>query len=85
LAGPLADAVRIVRSDLRRDGHSNRGLFDRLLLDADSLMRGRRATFTKLDTVRREAMESVYPVLEKHIEAPDATNIDDMRLKAVAR
>jgi hypothetical protein len=39
LARPLTDAVRIVRSDLRRDGHANRGLFDRLLLDADSLNR----------------------------------------------
>src|SRR5262249_54238040 len=40
LARPLTDAVRIVRSDLRRDGHTNRGLFDRLLVDADSLIQG---------------------------------------------
>ena len=80
-----ADAVRIVRSDLRRDGHTNRGLFDRLLLDADSLMQGPRSSFEKLQAVRREARESVYPVLEKHVEVPGAAKIDNVGLEAVTR
>ena len=69
LARPLTDAVRIVRSDLRRDGHTSRGLFDRLLLDADSLIQGPKSSFARLQSIRRDAMESVYPVLEKHLEA----------------
>ena len=69
LARPLTDAVQFVRSDLRRDGHTNRGLFDRLLLDADSLIQGPQSSFERLQSIRRDAMESVYPVLEKHLEA----------------
>lgn len=76
LARPLADAVRIVRSDLRRDGHTNRGLFDRLLLDSDSLIRGPKSSFEKLQSVRREAMESVFPVIEKHFEGPSSSSRD---------
>lgn len=68
LARPLTDAVRIVRSDLRRDGHTNRGLFDRLLLDPDSLIRGPQSSFARLQSIRRDAMESVYPVLESRLE-----------------
>jgi hypothetical protein len=68
LARPLTDAVRIVRSDLRRDGHTNRGLFDRLLLDADSLIQGPQSSLSRLQSIRRDALESVYPVLEKHLE-----------------
>lgn len=74
LAGPLTDAVRIVRSDLRRDGHTNRGLFDRLLLDADSLIQGPQSSFARLQSIRREAMESVFPVLEKHLENASASS-----------
>lgn len=85
LARPLADAVRIVRSDLRRDGQTNRGLFDRLLLDTDSLMRGPNTSFEKLRAVRRDAMASVYPVIEKHLEPPVATNPNANRLEAAAR
>jgi hypothetical protein len=84
LAGPLADAVRIVRSDLRRDGHTNRGLFDRLLLDTDSLIRTPGSTFERLNAVRREAMECVFPVLEKHLEVADAP-ADRPRAGAMAR
>jgi hypothetical protein len=69
LARPLTDAVRIVRSDLRRDGHTNRGLFDRLLLDADSLIQSSQSSFSRLQSIRRDALESVYPVLEKHLES----------------
>jgi hypothetical protein len=68
LARPLTDAVRIVRSDLRRDGHTNRGLFDRLLLDVDSLIQRPQSSFARLQGIRRDAMESVYLVLEKHLE-----------------
>ena len=32
MARPLSDAIRVVRSALRRDGHTNLALFDRLLL-----------------------------------------------------
>lgn len=86
LARPLADAVRIVRSDLRRDGQTNRGLFDRLLLDADSLMRGPpNASFEKLRAVRHEAMASVYPVLFKDLEPASSTNANAIRLEARAR
>ena len=68
LARPLTDAVRIVRSDLRRDGHTNSGLFDRLLLDVDSLIQGPQSSFARLQSIRRDAMESVYPVLERRLE-----------------
>ncbi|WP_258582134.1 hypothetical protein [Mesorhizobium sp. AR02] len=85
LARPLADALRIVRSDLRRDGHTNRGLFDRLLLDADSLMRGPNTSFEKLRAVRREAIASVYPVLFKDLEPASTTSANAIRLEAVAR
>ena len=74
LARPLTDAVRIVRSDLRRDGRTNRGLFDRLLLDADSLIRGPQASFARLQNIRREAMESIYSVLEKHVESSSSSS-----------
>jgi hypothetical protein len=84
LARPLADAVRIVRSDLRRDGHTNRGLFDRLLLDPDSLIRGPQSSFEKLQSVRREAMESVFPVLEKHFEGPNSSS-GDIAVRAEGR
>ncbi len=75
LARPLTDAVRIVRSDLRRDGHTNRGLFDRLLLDADSLIHGSQSSLTRLQSIRCDAMESVYPVLEKHLENVAASSV----------
>jgi hypothetical protein len=74
LARPLTDAVRIVRSDLRRDGHTNRGLFDRLLLDADSLIQGPQSSFARLQSIRRDATESVYPPLEKHLENASASS-----------
>jgi hypothetical protein len=73
LARPLTDAVRIVRSDLRRDGHTNRGLFDRLLLDADSLIQGPQSSFARLQSIRRDALESVYPVLDKRLENATAS------------
>lgn len=75
LARPLTDAVRIVRSDLRRDGHTNRGLFDRLLLDPDSLIQDPRSSFARLQSIRREAMESVYPVLEKQLEGASESSV----------
>jgi hypothetical protein len=69
IARQLTDAVRVVRHALQRDGHTNRALFDRLLLDADSLMHaGRRVTFEKLQSFRDEALENVFPVLEIHLE-----------------
>lgn len=71
IARQLADAVRVVRHSLRRDGHTNRGLFDRLLLDPDSLMSGRRqVTFDKLQRLRDEALQNVFPVLEIHFAEP---------------
>ncbi|MCK1723239.1 hypothetical protein [Bradyrhizobium sp. 141] len=69
MARPLSSAIRIVRSALQRDGHTNRALFDRLLLDPDSLMHTHRVTFDKLRGLRSEALENVYPVLEKHLES----------------
>ena len=68
MARPLSSAIRIVRSALQRDGHTNRALFDRLLLDPDSLMHTHRVTFDKLRGLRSEALENVYPVLEKHLQ-----------------
>ena len=69
MARPLSNAIRIVRFALQRDGHTNRALFDRLLLDPDSLMHTHRVTFEKLRGLRSEALENVYPVLEKHLES----------------
>jgi hypothetical protein len=69
LARQLADAIRIVRSALQRDGYTNRALFDRLLLDPDSLIQTRSVTFEKLQGLRHEAYENVFPVLEKNIDA----------------
>ena len=74
MARPLADAVRIVRSDLQRDGHTNRAIFDRLLLDPDSLIHSsRRVTYDKLQGFRNEALENVFPVLAKHFETASTT------------
>jgi hypothetical protein len=84
LARPLTDAVRIVRSDLRRDGHTNRGLFDRLLLDPDSLIQGPQSSFARLQSIRREAMESVFPVLEKHLESASAPSRSTEALEKAA-
>jgi hypothetical protein len=68
MAQQLADAVRIIRHELQRDGHTTRALFDRLLLDPDSLIHSRRVTFEKLQGFRNEALENVFPVLEKRLE-----------------
>jgi hypothetical protein len=84
LARPLTDAVRIVRSDLRRDGHTNRGLFDRLLLDADSLIQGPQSSFSRLQSIRRDALESVYPVLEKHLESASGASAGETVLERAA-
>jgi hypothetical protein len=85
LARPLTDAVRIVRTDLRRDGHVSRSLFDRLLLDADSVIQGPLSTFTKLQGVRRAAMESVFPVLEKHLESAGASSAKEATFQMAAQ
>lgn len=69
MARQLADAIRVVRAALQRDGHTNRALFDRLLLDPDSLIHSRQVTFEKLKGLRQEAFENVYPVLEKDLES----------------
>jgi hypothetical protein len=67
LASRLSEAVRVVRYALRRDGNTNRAIFDRLLLDPDSLIHSnRRVTFAKLQGFRNEALENVFPVLEIH-------------------
>jgi hypothetical protein len=58
-----------VRAALQREGHTNRALFDRLLLDPDSLIHTRNVTFEKLNDLRQEAFENVYPVLEKSLES----------------
>jgi hypothetical protein len=84
LARPLTDAVRIVRSDLRRDGHTNRGLFDRLLLDPDSLIQSPQSPFSRLQSIRRDALESVYPVLEKHLEIASSASPDGAILEGAA-
>jgi hypothetical protein len=71
IASQLTDAVRVVRSVLQRDGHGNRALFDRLLLDPDSLIHtGRRVSFERLQSFRDEALENVFTVLERHLEDP---------------
>jgi hypothetical protein len=85
LARPLTDAVRIVRTDLRRDGHASRGLFDRLLLDSDSVIQGPLSSFSKLQDVRRAAMESVFPVLEKHLDNVSAENGNEQRFQMAAQ
>lgn len=64
----LAEAVRTVRSILRRDGNVNRAIFDMLLLDPDSLVRRSGLGFQRLDGLRTEALESIYPLIEKHLE-----------------
>jgi hypothetical protein len=75
MARPLSDAIRVVRSALRREGHTNRALFDRLLLDPDSLIHTRQVTFEKLKGLRQEAFENVYPVLEKNLESGARQNL----------
>ena len=85
LARPLTDAVRIVRTDLRRDGHASRGLFDRLLLDADSVIQGPLSSFSKLQDVRRAAMESVFPVLEMNLENVTAANGNEQPFQVAAQ
>jgi hypothetical protein len=82
MARQLADAIRIVRSALQRDGYTNRALFDRLLLDADSLIQTRSVTFEKLQGLRHEAYENVFPVLEKNIES--GTKLKDRIPQGVA-
>jgi hypothetical protein len=69
MARPLVDAIRAVRSALQRDGHTNRVLFDRLLLDPDSLIHTRKVAFERLQGLRHEACENVFPVLERHLES----------------
>lgn len=64
----LAEAVRTVRSILRRDGNVNRAIFDMLLLDPDSLVRSSGLGFQRLEGLRTEALESVYSLVEKHLE-----------------
>jgi hypothetical protein len=84
IARQLTDAVRVVRHALQRDGHTNRALFDRLLLDPDSLMHaGRRVTFEKLQSFRDEALENVFPVLEIHLEDSASKLSEKPELKAV--
>jgi hypothetical protein len=85
LARQLTDAVRIVRSDLQRDGLTNRALFDRLLLDPDSLIHSRRVTFEKLQGFRNEALENIFPVLEKRLEAVASPASPESTLRVVAR
>jgi hypothetical protein len=69
MARQMADAVRVVRHALRRDGHTNRALFDRLVLDPDSLIHtARSVTFDRLQSLRDDALENVFPLLETHLE-----------------
>jgi len=69
MARQMADAVRVVRHALRRDGHTNRALFDRLLLDPDSLIHtASSVTFDRLQSLHDDALENVFPVLEIHLE-----------------
>jgi hypothetical protein len=68
IARQLTDAVRVVRYALQREGHTNRALFDRLLLDPDSLILTGRVAFSKLQSLRDEAIENVFHVLEKNLE-----------------
>lgn len=69
MARPLSSAIRTVRLVLQRDGYTNRALFDRLLLDPDSLVHTHRVTFEKLRSLHSQALENVYPVLEKHLDS----------------
>lgn len=85
LARPLTDAVRIVRTDLRRDGHASRGLFDRLLLDADSVIQGPLSSFSKLQDVRRAAMESVFPVLEMNFDHVEVASTNEPSFQVAAQ
>ena len=39
-----------------------------MLLDADGLIQGPQSSFARLQSIRCDAMESVYPVLEKRLE-----------------
>jgi len=52
-------------------------LFDRLLLDADSVIQGPLSSFAKLQGVRRAATESVFPVLEKHLDNAGAASANE--------
>lgn len=83
LAEQLTNAIRIVRHALQRDGHTNRALFDRLLLDPDSLMRNRHVTHDKLRDLKSAAMENLFPVLEKKLEAQASSEL--ARQPVVAR
>jgi hypothetical protein len=64
----LTEAVRTVRSILRREGNVNRAIFDMLLLDPDSLVRWSGTGHQRLNGLRAEALENIYPLLEKHFE-----------------
>jgi hypothetical protein len=65
----LMEAVRTVRSILRRDGNVSRAIFDMLLLDPDSLVRRSGIGLQRLHGLQVEALESIYPLREKHFEA----------------
>lgn len=85
MARQLSDAVRVVRSALQRDGHTNRALFDRLLLDADSLIQTkRRVTYERLQSLRAEALENVFPVLEVHLEVAADNKGSDARMERMS-
>jgi hypothetical protein len=85
LARQMVDAVRVVRHALQRDGYTNRALFDRLLLDPDSLIHtARRVTFERLQSLRDEALESVFPVLSVHLEEAAAEASVKQQSQAVA-
>jgi hypothetical protein len=64
----LMEAIRTVRSILRRDGNVSRAIFDMLLLDSDSLVRRSGIGLQRLHGLRAEALESIYPLREKHFE-----------------
>jgi hypothetical protein len=80
LARQLTDAIRVIRALLRRDGHINRSIFDRLLLDPDSLIHSGRIGFEKLKEFRHEALENVFTVLDKQIE-PQLTADSDHHVR----
>jgi hypothetical protein len=85
LACQMADAVRVVRHALQRDGYTNRALFDRLLLDPDSLIHTtRRITFERLQSLRDEALENVFPVLAVHLDDAAPEPSVKQRFEAVA-
>jgi hypothetical protein len=79
----LAEAVRTVRSILRREGNVNRAIFDMLLLDPDSLVRWSGTGRQRLDGLRAEALENIYPLLEKHLEASGRRPNSDVALEQV--